>query len=63
MLTVQQIENSNILKILGTGRSDILKKGSLVESSVFYIVTELATNGELYDYVVAAQGIEPRYTK
>jgi serine/threonine protein kinase len=53
----------NILKLLGAGRSEILNNGEVKQESVFYIVSELATNGEAFDYVEAAEGLESRYAR
>lgn len=36
-----------------------MKKGD----PTFYIVSELATNGEAYDYVEAAEGLEAKYAR
>jgi MAP/microtubule affinity-regulating kinase len=53
----------NILKLLGAGRADILENGQKKGAPAFYIVSELATNGEAYDYVEAAEGLEPKYAR
>jgi protein-serine/threonine kinase len=53
----------NILKLMGAGRSEIMNNGEVKQESVFYIVSELATNGEAFDYVEAAEGLEPRYAR
>lgn len=54
------MNHKNVLRLLGAGRSSIMKKGTNM-GDAFYIVSELAPNGEAFDYVEAAGGlIEPK---
>jgi serine/threonine protein kinase len=53
----------NILQLLGAGRADILNNGVKKGNPAFYIVSELASNGEAYDYVEAAEGLEDKYAR
>lgn len=54
------MNHKNVLRLLGAGRSSIIKNGSS-QGDAFYIVSELANNGEAFDYVEAAGGLtEPK---
>ena len=57
------LAHPNILKLLGAGRAEIQKNGVSKGDSTFYIVSELATNGEAFDYVEAAEGLEDKYAR
>jgi hypothetical protein len=52
------INHKNVLRLLGAGRSSIMKNGANTGTDAFYIVSELAPNGEAFDYVEAAGGLE-----
>jgi hypothetical protein len=51
-----------VLRLLGAGRSQVIK-GDDVGDDVFYIVSEIASNGEVFDFVEAAEGLEPHYAR
>lgn len=51
-----------MLRLLGAGRSQICK-GDDVGDDVFYIVSEIAPNGEVFDFVEAAEGLDPAYAR
>jgi hypothetical protein len=51
------IDHPNILSLVAAGRSQIIERGQTLDDC-FYIVSELAANGESFDYVEAAEGLE-----
>lgn len=53
------MNHPNVLRLLGAGRSSICKNGQSTGTDAFYIVSELADNGEAFDYVEAAGGLKP----
>lgn len=56
------MEHPNVLNLLGAGRSQILQNGTPT-ADVFYIVSELAANGESFDFVEAAGGLDDIYAR
>lgn len=52
----------NVIKLVAAGRSAIKVDGESM-GDVFYIVMELAANGEAFDYVEAAGGLEDKYAR
>lgn len=52
----------NVIKLVAAGRSAIKVDGESM-GDVFYIVMELAANGEAFDYVEAASGLEDKYAR
>jgi len=52
----------NVIKLLAAGRSAIKVDGD-VQGDCFYIVMELCANGESFDYVEAAGGLEDKYAR
>lgn len=54
------MNHKNVLRLMGAGRSGLMK-GTKNMGDTFYIVSELAPNGEAFDYVEAAGGLtEPK---
>ena len=53
------MEHPHVLKMLGAGRSEICQDGD-AQADVFYIVSDLAVNGESFDYVEATDGLDDR---
>lgn len=47
---------------MGAGRSQVVKGGEAGED-VFYIVSEIASNGEAFDYVEAADGLPVNFAR
>ena len=56
------LKHDNVIKLHAAGRSDF-KVNGIAQSDVFYIVMELAANGESFDYVEAAGGLEDKYAR
>jgi serine/threonine protein kinase len=55
----QKVDHPNVLKTLGAGRDTIVKNGVPQDEDSYYIVSELAANGEAFDYVSDAGGLKP----
>ena len=56
------MDHPHILNLLAAGRSQILENGQSL-GDCFYIVSELAANGESFDYVEAAGGLDDSYAR
>lgn len=59
----QGLIHPNVLRLLGAGKSDIKKDGESQGDEAFYIVSELAENGEAFEYVQMAGGLEEPYAR
>jgi len=59
----QGLFHPNVLRLIGAGKSEIKKDGASNGKEVFYIVSELACNGEAFDYVQMAEGLEAPYAR
>ena len=58
------LQHENVLKILSVGSDPIMMgEEQVTDQPVFYIVAELAHNGEAFDYVVAAKGLPDKYAR
>lgn len=57
------IFHENVLRLMGAGKSVVHKDGEPSGEEMFYIVSELAENGESFDYVQMAEGLEPKYAR
>jgi len=53
-----KVEHPNILKTLGGGKNTLHGKERSVRDNLF-VVTELAENGELFDFLFENGGFEP----
>ena len=51
-----------MLVLRAAGRSEIKKHGETIDEG-FYIVSEIAENGEAFDYVEAAGGLDDLKTR
>ena len=49
--TMSQLSHPNIVNLVEYGQDGIVKKSNGTQEAVIYIVLELATGGELFDYV------------
>lgn len=49
-----------MLVLRAAGRADIMRNGESTGTEAFYIVSEIAENGEAFDYVAAAHGLDDR---
>jgi serine/threonine protein kinase len=58
-----QLHHSNVLRLLGAGKSQICKDGVPSGPETLFIVSELAANGEAFDYVEMAEGLDPEYAR
>jgi hypothetical protein len=47
-----------VIKTLGAGRDVVIKKGEAEDEECYYIVSELAANGEAFDYISEAGGLK-----
>lgn len=56
------LKHPNVIKLHAAGRSDLKVDGQVV-ADVFFIVMELAANGESFDYVELAGGLDDRYAR
>jgi serine/threonine protein kinase len=57
-----QLEHPNVIRMLGAGRNHLtLGEEDLGEK--YFIVSELAENGELFDFVQEAGGLEAEYVR
>jgi serine/threonine protein kinase len=59
----QGFNHPNVLRLMAAGKSEIMKNGTPSGNSVFYIVSELAENGEAFDYAQMADGLETKYAR
>ena len=59
----QGLFHKNVLRLLGAGKSELKKDGVTVGDEIFYIVSELAENGESFEYVQMAEGLEDQYAR
>ena len=59
----QGLFHPNIIQCLGANKSKIKKDGVSYGKKVFYFVTEFACNGEAFDYVSMAEGLEAPYAR
>jgi hypothetical protein len=50
------LNHSNILQLLDSGEGKLYKNGK-VKAEKYYLVYELAENGELYDFVMDGDGL------
>ena len=58
------MEHKNVLKILNVGSDQIMVgEDQVTDDPVFYTVSELAHNGEAFNYVVAANGLPDKYVR
>jgi hypothetical protein len=48
------MDHPNVLYMLAAGRSAMFRNGESDGKEVFYIVSEVAENGECFDYIAAA---------
>lgn len=48
---MSQLSHPNIVNLVEYGQDGVVKKSNGQQESVIYIVLELATGGELFDYV------------
>lgn len=55
--------HENVLRLLGAGKTYITNNGQQEANEHFFIVSELAENGEAYDYVEMAGGLKPEYAR
>ena len=51
-------DNENVIRMLGAGR-DFLKENGEATSEHYFVVTELAENGELFEYLTACDFFPP----
>ena len=51
------------MQILSAGKDKIKKDGEDASGELFYLVSELAENGESHTYVQMAQGLQAPYTR
>jgi len=51
MLTMSQLSHPNIINMIEYGKDGVVEKSDGRKEAVIYIVLELATGGELFDYV------------
>jgi serine/threonine protein kinase len=52
------VNHPNVLRTLGAGRDQVIKRGVPADEDSYYIVSELAANGEAFDYVSDAGGLK-----
>jgi serine/threonine protein kinase len=57
------LNHENIIKLLGAGRSQICKNGKASKTDSYYIVSELCSNGEAFDFVQDAGGLKDHYAR
>jgi len=60
-----QLFHPNVLRLLGAGKTHIENNGQPEDNGAehFFIVSELADNGEAFDYVENAGGLDPEYCR
>jgi len=52
-----------VLRLLGAGKARMTVDGESQGEEQFFIVSELADNGEAFDYVEMADGLSPKYAR
>ena len=62
MAAQQGMDHPHVMPILGAGCSQFCSNGEEL-GEAFYIVSELAANGEVFDYVNECQGLDDRQTR
>jgi serine/threonine protein kinase len=58
-----KIFHPNVLRLCGAGKSKMTREGVEFGNELFFIVSELADNGEAFDYVEMADGLQPEYSR
>ena len=53
----------NVLRLLGAGKAKMTKNGVIEGEEHFFIASELADNGEAFDYVEMADGLSAEYAR
>ena len=53
----------NVIKLISFGTDSIKINGQAVTDQLIYIVSELASNGEAFDYVQDSKGLDERLTR
>jgi hypothetical protein len=62
MAAQQGMDHPHVMSILGAGCSPFCSNGE-EQGDAYYIVSELAANGEVFDYVDECQGLDDRQTR
>jgi hypothetical protein len=52
-----------VIKLISFGTDSIKINGQAVTDQLIYIVSELASNGEAFDYVQESKGLDERHTR
>jgi len=52
-----------VLRLLGAGKAKMTKNGVIEGEEHFFIASELADNGEAFDYVEMADGLSAEYAR
>jgi len=61
--TMGGLNHPNIVNLIEYSEEGVVEKSNGVKKSVFYIVLELATGGELFDYVATTGRFEERIAR
>jgi serine/threonine protein kinase len=57
------IKHSNVCSLIECGKGPFMDDGEQISDDKLFIVSEACPNGEAFDYVSAADGLDPKYAR
>jgi serine/threonine protein kinase len=59
----EEMDHPNVLKVMGAGSASLIKLDGTKTSPRYFTVTDFCENGELFDFVSAAKGLNSSMTR